>query len=172
MEKWCKKVWLISTVQSLLIFSWKIRTRSLSTNLYPECTTAPVVDFGLSLMDTGTSTVLQNLRELRQTQIDRNRIKSAKIDSGRFCSTKSTNTKSVKTNIKSVFRILVLVLFVLQNLPESILADLNRFRSIWVCLNSQRFCSTRTARPVQNSAQKKKIVQKIVHKIRHNKAQI
>ena len=97
------------------------------------------------------SVVLQNLRELRQTQIDRNRFKSAKIDSGRFCSTKSTNTKSVKTNIKSVFRILVLVLFVLQNLPESILADLNRFRSIWVCLNSQRFCSTEYGTTVRGS---------------------
>ena len=87
-------------------------------------------------------TVLQVPLELRLTQIDSNRFKSAKIDSGRFCSTKLINSKSVKAHIKSAFRILVSMIFVLQNIQESISTDLKRFEPICVSLNSTGICST------------------------------
>ena len=93
-------------------------------------------------VDYSVYSVLQVPLELRLTQIDSNRFKSAKIDSGRFCSTKLINSKSVEAHIKSVFRIFVSVVFVLQKLPESISTDLKRFEPICVSLNSTGICST------------------------------
>ena len=88
------------------------------------------------------STVLQIPLELRLTQIDSNRFKSVEIDSCMFCSTKIIDTKIRNADLMCAFTDLLLMSFVLQNLPESIFADSKRFESICVSLNSRGTCST------------------------------
>ena len=50
------------------------------------------------------------------------------------------NSKSVEAHIQSVFRIFVSVVFVLQKITELIFANLKRFESICVSLNSTGIC--------------------------------
>ena len=86
--------------------------------------------------------VLQIPVELRLAQISSNRFKSAEIDSSSFCSTKRGDTKIRNTDLMCAKTDLLLMIFVLQNITESIFADLKQFESICDSLNSRGTCST------------------------------
>ena len=97
------------------------------------------IDVYLRLVQVQYYKFLSNWDWHKSIQIVSNRQKSIQVD---FVVQKSSRANLSLAHIKSVFRIFVSSVFVLQKLPESISADLKRFELICVSLNSTEICST------------------------------